>query len=207
MSFDGNGNWNNQYSAVADEEAGLKILASRFDNVLLADIKNGFEKCVTTDSQTLLTKPFNVNSHRIINVSDAVNATDAVNKNQLDSNVEEINAKITAADTNISDLQNADNFTDEGKSNIQAFLKPDYSQRISIPSGYTATKGGIAYLTHTWGTGISVICVDGVEILKMDGHSGSSHGQPVPCATVILGAGQTITFSYVSLAYFVPYTA
>lgn len=82
MSFDGNGNWNNQYSAVADEEAGLKILASRFDNILLADIKSGFEKCVTTDSQTLLTRPFNVNSHRIINVSDAVNATDAVNKGQ-----------------------------------------------------------------------------------------------------------------------------
>ena len=31
--FDGNGNWTSDFSAQADRDNGIKILASRFDNI------------------------------------------------------------------------------------------------------------------------------------------------------------------------------
>ena len=84
MPFDGNGNWTSNFSAVADRDANIKILASRFDGILLADIAQSFENCLTKDMQVKPQQAFNANNYRVINVSDPIDVTDAVNKQTLD---------------------------------------------------------------------------------------------------------------------------
>ena len=85
MAFDGNGNWISNFSAVADRDANIKILASRFDNIFIADIAASFENCLTKDTQVKPTQNFNANNYRVINVADPVNDKDAVNKQTLDN--------------------------------------------------------------------------------------------------------------------------
>lgn len=83
--FDGNGNWTSDFSAQADRDNGIKILASRFDNIFIADIKESFENCLTKDGQIAPVGDFNMGGQRILNLDDGVNGTDAVNLNQLNS--------------------------------------------------------------------------------------------------------------------------
>lgn len=83
--FDGNGNWTSDFSAQADRDNGIKILASRFDNIFIADIKESFENCLTKDGQIMPIGNFNMGGQRITNMADGVNANDAVNKSQLDA--------------------------------------------------------------------------------------------------------------------------
>lgn len=83
MAFDGNGNWISNFSAVADRDANIKILASRFDNIFIADIATSFENCLTKDTQVKPTQNFNANNYRVINVADPVNDKDAVNNQTL----------------------------------------------------------------------------------------------------------------------------
>ena len=85
MAFDGNGNWISDFSAVADRDAGIKILASRFDNIFINDIATSFENCLTKDGQVKTQTNFNANNYRVINVANPVNEKDAVNKQTLDS--------------------------------------------------------------------------------------------------------------------------
>ena len=87
MPFDGNGNWTSNFNAEADRDAGYKILASRFDNILLADLARSFENCLTKDTQIKPQTNFNANNYRVINVADPIAEKDAVNKETLDSNV------------------------------------------------------------------------------------------------------------------------
>jgi hypothetical protein len=81
--FDGNGNWTSDFSAQADRDNGIKILASRFDNIFIADIKESFENCLTKDGQIAPIGNFNMGGQRITNMSDGVNSNDAVNMSQL----------------------------------------------------------------------------------------------------------------------------
>ena len=85
MAFDGNGNWISDFSAVADRDADIKILASRFDGIFIADIATSFENCLTKDGQVKTQTNFNANNYRVINVADPVNDKDAVNKETLDT--------------------------------------------------------------------------------------------------------------------------
>lgn len=87
MAFDGNGNWISDFSAVADRDADIKILASRFDNIFIADIATSFENCLTKDGQVKTHTNFNLNNYRAINVADPVSDKDAVNKQSLESRV------------------------------------------------------------------------------------------------------------------------
>jgi len=82
--FDGNGNWTSDFSAQADRDNGIKILASRFDNIFIADIKESFENCLTKDGQIMPIGNFNMGGQRITNMADGVNSNDAINKSQLD---------------------------------------------------------------------------------------------------------------------------
>ena len=82
--FDGNGNWTSAFSAQADRDNGIKILASWFDNIFIADIKESFENCLTKDGQIMPIGNFNMGGQRITNMADGVNSNDAVNKSQLD---------------------------------------------------------------------------------------------------------------------------
>ena len=81
--FDGNGNWTSDFSAQADRDNGIKILASRFDNIFIADIKESFENCLTKDGQIMPIGNFNMGGQRITNMADGVNSNDAVNISQL----------------------------------------------------------------------------------------------------------------------------
>ena len=81
--FDGNGNWTSDFSAQADRDNGIKILASRFDNIFIADIKESFENCLTKDGQIMPIGNFNMGGQRITNMANGVNANDAVNMSQL----------------------------------------------------------------------------------------------------------------------------
>lgn len=87
MPFDGNGNWTSNYNAEADRDANIKILASRFDNILLADLAQSFENCLTKDTQIKPQTNFNANNYRVINVADPSSEKDAVNKQTLESTV------------------------------------------------------------------------------------------------------------------------
>lgn len=83
--FDGNGNWTSDFSAQADRDNGIKILASRFDNIFIADIKESFENCLTKDGQIAPIGAFNMGGQKVTNLDNGTNPTDAINKSQLDS--------------------------------------------------------------------------------------------------------------------------
>jgi hypothetical protein len=91
--FDGNGNWTSDFSAQADRDNGIKILASRFDNIFIADIKESFENCLTKDGQIAPIGNFNMGGQKITNLNTGVNNNDAVNVGQMN------NAIATASDS------------------------------------------------------------------------------------------------------------
>ena len=90
MAFDGNGNWISEFSAQADRDNNIKILASRFDDIFIFDLKESFQNCLTKDMQIKPAQPFNFNSLRAINLATGTSDTDAVNKGQLDDEIEDI---------------------------------------------------------------------------------------------------------------------
>lgn len=83
--FDGNGNWTSDFSAQADRDNGIKILASRFDNIFIADIKESFENCLTKDGQIAPIGNFSMGGQKITNLNTGVNENDAVNVGQMNS--------------------------------------------------------------------------------------------------------------------------
>jgi hypothetical protein len=83
--FDGNGNWTSDFSAQADRDNGIKILASRFDNIFIADIKESFENCLTKDGQIAPIGDFNMGGQKITNLNTGVNDNDAVNVGQMNN--------------------------------------------------------------------------------------------------------------------------
>ena len=93
--FDGNGNWTSDFSAQADRDNGIKILASRFDNIFIADIKESFENCLTKDGQIAPIGNFNMGGQRITNLNNGVNDNDAVNMRQLNNTVSQLNNAVS----------------------------------------------------------------------------------------------------------------
>jgi hypothetical protein len=85
--FDGNGNWTSDFSAQADRDNGIKILASRFDSIFIADIKESFENCLTKDGQIAPIGNFNMGGQKITNLNNGVNDNDAVNMSQLNNTI------------------------------------------------------------------------------------------------------------------------
>lgn len=83
--FDGNGNWVSDFSAISDRNNNIKILASRFDEIFIADLKESFENCLTKDGQTIPVGNFNMGSQKITNLNKGTSSSDAVNKEQLDA--------------------------------------------------------------------------------------------------------------------------
>lgn len=83
--FDGNGNWVSDFSAISDRDNNIKILASRFDEIFITDLKESFENCLTKDGQTIPVGNFNMGSQKITNLNKGTSSSDAVNKEQLDA--------------------------------------------------------------------------------------------------------------------------
>lgn len=90
MAFDGNGNWIPEFSAKEDRDAGVKILASRFDDVFQQDLKVSFEKCLTTDGQNRPLQDFNFNNNKGINVADPETDSDVVNLRKLNNSLNDL---------------------------------------------------------------------------------------------------------------------
>lgn len=83
--FDGNGNWTSEFNAESDRDNGIKILASRFDNIFIADLKESFENCLTKDGQIAPIGNFAMGGQKITNLGAGVNDTDGVNLGQMNT--------------------------------------------------------------------------------------------------------------------------
>lgn len=86
--FDGNGNWTSDFSAVSDRDNNIKILASRFDNIFIADIKESFENCLTKDGQIAPIGAFNMGGQKVTNLATGISDNDAVNVAQIETRLE-----------------------------------------------------------------------------------------------------------------------
>ena len=129
--FDGNGNWTSDFSAQADRDNGIKILASRFDNIFIADIKESFENCLTKDGQIAPIGNFNMGGQKITNLNNGVNYNDAVNVGQMN------NAIATASDSlhSIGDIKASVRGENHGHwflCNGQALSRETYSDLYAI---------------------------------------------------------------------------
>lgn len=129
--FDGNGNWTSDFSAQADRDNGIKILASRFDNIFIADIKESFENCLTKDGQIAPIGNFNMGGQKITNLNTGVNDNDAVNVGQMN------NAIATASDSlhSIGDIKASVRGENHGNwflCNGQALSRETYSELYAI---------------------------------------------------------------------------
>lgn len=91
---------------------------------------------------------------------------------------------------------------------------PRVASRINVvtsatdnTNSYTAPSNGVMYFDQKEGNVTTTITVGGYTMLTMRGHSGSSHGQPSPCATVIVGKNQVVTWTVntCSAVRFVPF--
>lgn len=129
--FDGNGNWTSDFSAQADRDNGIKILASRFDNIFIADIKESFENCLTKDGQIAPIGNFNMGGQKITNLNTGVNDNDAVNVRQMN------NAIATANDSlhSIGDIKASVRGENHGNwflCNGQELSRATYSELYAI---------------------------------------------------------------------------
>ncbi len=86
--FDGNGNWTSDFSAISDRDNNIKILASRFDGIFIADIKESFENCLTKDGQIAPIGDFNMGGQKLTNLATGTNDNDAVNVSQIETRLE-----------------------------------------------------------------------------------------------------------------------
>lgn len=154
MPFDGNGNWTSNYNAESDRDAGYKILASRFDNILLADLAQSFENCLTKDTQVKPQQNFNANNYRLINVADPVDDKDAVNKQTMESAISTADAtavhlagdETITGDKTFSGAVSLMGSVSAGSTVKETIIKwgmPDYSSGVSKSvSGFTADSDG-----------------------------------------------------------------
>lgn len=175
MAFDGNGNWIPEFSAKEDRDAGIKILANRFDDVFQQDLKESFEKCITIDGQNKITGDFNFNNFKGINLADPVLDNDAVNKKTLTN---ELNLKVNVDGSNITEETATaiiDKINDENKQKVVSWGVPDYSAAVSIGNNVQTTmnQNGFAYYSsrYTDETPAVEISIDNEVILKNRGDS------------------------------------
>jgi hypothetical protein len=152
MAFDGNGNWIPEFSAKEDRDAGVKILASHFDDVFQQDLKESFEKCLTNDGQSRPLQDFNFNNHKGINVADPETDSDVVNVRSMTKAVKELEDMLEEKKANVD----GSNFTEETskavlekldeetKGGFVALGMPDYSRSISVSTGTSIQSVSVA---------------------------------------------------------------
>lgn len=129
--FDGNGNWTSDFSAESDRDNNIKILASRFDNIFIADLKESFENCLTKDGQIAPIGAFTMGGQKITNLANGENSGDAVNLGQMET------AIATASDSlhSIGDIKASVRNSNHGKwflCNGQAINRNTYAALFAI---------------------------------------------------------------------------
>lgn len=177
MPFDGNGNWSSNFSAQADRDAGYKILASRFDNIFIADLTNAFNNCVTRDGQGVMQTNTNANNYRVINVADPVAEKDAVNLQTANAK-DALCVHLAGTETITGDKTFSGSTTFTGnvsfsnadvKESLVALGMPNYSAAVSKSKDtlYTADSNGYLigfdYYGYT-GSATCYVYIDGVNV-------------------------------------------
>lgn len=107
MGFDGNGKWTSNFYPISDRDNGVAILASKFQNLIQNDIKSGFDNCILRDGTGRPNANINWNGYKITNLAAGTGATDAVNKEQMDSAI--------STDLGTRALTDLSNLTQAGK--------------------------------------------------------------------------------------------
>lgn len=87
--------------------------------------------------------------------------------------------------------------TEVQKKEIVDWCSPNYDATITVSavSQYIAPTNGILYIIQNTGNFQLAISVNGILVLRTQGHSGSSHGQPASSSTLIVHTGDVVTFS------------
>jgi len=183
MAFDGNGNWVSAFSAVADKDAGYKILASRFDNIFIADITQGFDNCVTRDGQGIMQTNTNANNYRVINVANPTDDKDAVNLGTLNTK-DALAVHLAGTETITGDKTFTGNvsFSDaDVKENFVALGMPDYTSGVTISSNYEAPSNGYLRVQAYINGGIAYGYIDGIPVYQWfdDGNSRGTSFIPI----------------------------
>lgn len=195
MAFDGNGNWIPEFSAKEDRDAGVKILASRFDDVFQQDLKESFEKCLTNDGQSRPLKDFNFNNNKGINVADPETDSDVVNVRILNKTVGEKTTELKDMLEEKKANVDGSNFTEETskavlekldketKSGFVALGMPDSSGVISLGGAGTYTAPGNGWISAYSGSTYKCAVKNNTSRL----YNGGTHNTPneemasVPC--------------------------
>ena len=82
MGFDTNGNWTSDFYPITDRDEGIRILASKFQQLIQTDIKSGFDNCLTRDGAGKPEANLNFNGYKITNLANGEITTDAITVGQ-----------------------------------------------------------------------------------------------------------------------------
>ena len=165
MGFDVNGQWTSDFYPIQDRDAGIAILASKFQTLIQTDIKNGFNNCITRDGSGKPTANLNLNGHKIINLTSGVNANDAVNKSQMESAISDAQSSAIASSLRLLEFKWFDHILDE-----QSWLRAD---TFSWQSGATYSNAYNHLVDDIDGISSSTETIAGTTITyyqATDGH-------------------------------------
>lgn len=171
MPWDGNGNWSSNFSAVADRDANIKILATRFDNILLDDIAETFGNCITRDGQGKTTTNFNANNYRVINVEDPVNNKDAVNKQTVDAK-DSLCVHLAGSETITGNKTFSGTNTFSGTTNMTGTKTLSGQTNITGPLKLTGTLDGSAKImgVPNWSGAVNILTSNGSYTVPNNGY-------------------------------------
>ena len=111
--FNGNNIWTCEYSAIIEAQTVKFILADRFDEIFIADLKESFEHCLRVDSGNTLTKPFNFNNMRGLNLAAPTSDSDVANAKYVKDSMYKYEA-VKIEENQISGNYNFPGYTDNG---------------------------------------------------------------------------------------------
>lgn len=100
MAYTDKNTWTSVYNAKIEAVNVQYILADRFDDIFLADLKATFEKCMRTDSGNTITQPLDLFNMRIVNLAKPLTSTDAANAQYVAEQIYKYEAVVTK--TNVS---------------------------------------------------------------------------------------------------------
>lgn len=100
MGWDGSGNYNRVLNWSDDSDAAIKIKSDRHDTND-DDMAQALSNCLTKDGQSQPISDLPMNNHRLLQVADPVDQTDAVNKKYVDAiKTFSTNLDLSGADAN-----------------------------------------------------------------------------------------------------------
>ena len=156
--WDGNGNFVMPYSMVQQAGANVKILSTVQDTQWNA-VAAGLMNCMTLDSQTKPKADVDIATHKLINVGAPAAATDAANKNYVDSAVAGINFTEWLAESHGVAWVSTTSFSVAGV-NVTAIYHAGRRVKITHNTGGTVSYGTVVSSAFAVNTTV-VVAMDG----------------------------------------------